>query len=276
MPTTTRSDKGRKTHGDDNSTTTSQQGQDNMTAKGSRSGQPPRITSDTPVFEPRRTAAVELRLGGDTEFRMTLVPPSIITPGDDSSHRHLQTDLLGRENYQVALVPPATPAPRFRVGASHTVPPILILPLTWKQLIARVRAEEDHARSLQHPVVRFGTIRVDLFRWEVSRSDIPVVLTALEFKALRFFVTSPGRAISRHELLNQVWGFENYPCTRTVDNCVLRLRKKLEPDPAHPVYFETVHGVGYRFVLEDRGAVAEQPARGCVLNGSHNLSSFGS
>ena len=106
MPTTTRSDKGCKTHGDDNSTTTSQQGQDNMTAKGSRSGQPPRITSDRPVFEPRRTAAVELRLGGDTEFRMTLVPPSIITPGDDSSHRHLQTDLLGRENYQVALVPP--------------------------------------------------------------------------------------------------------------------------------------------------------------------------
>ena len=94
---------------------------------------------------------------------------------------------------------------------------------------------------------------------------LPVVLTALEFKVLRFFVTSPGRAISRDELLNQVWGFENYPCTRTVDNCVLRLRKKLEPDPAHPVYFETVHGVGYRFVLEDRGAVAEQPTRGCVF-----------
>jgi DNA-binding response OmpR family regulator len=85
---------------------------------------------------------------------------------------------------------------------------------------------------------------------EVSRSDRPVVLTALEFKVLRFFVTSPGRVISRDELLNQVWGFENYPCTRTVDNHVLRLRKKLEPDPACPVHFQTVHGVGYKFVFE--------------------------
>jgi DNA-binding response OmpR family regulator len=93
---------------------------------------------------------------------------------------------------------------------------------------------------------------------EVSRSDRPVVLTALEFKVLRFFLTSPGRVISRDELLNQVWGFENYPCTRTVDNCVLRLRKKLEMDPAHPVHFQTVHGVGYRFVFEARRAVTEQ------------------
>jgi DNA-binding response OmpR family regulator len=106
--------------------------------------------------------------------------------------------------------------------------------------------------------VRFGAVQVDLFRVEVSRSDIPVVLTALEFKVLRFFVTSPGRVISRDELLDQVWGFENYPSTRTVDTHVLQLRKKLEPDPAHPVHFQTVHGVGYRFVLEASRAVAEQ------------------
>ena len=125
-------------------------------------------------------------------------------------------------------------------------------------MIARVRAEEDDARSLQNSVVLFGTVRVDLFRSEVRRSDISLVLTALEFKLLRFFVTSPGRTISRDELLNQVWGFENYPCTRTVDNHVLRLRKKLEPDPDYPVHFQTVHGVGYKFVLEDRPALAGQ------------------
>jgi DNA-binding response OmpR family regulator len=93
---------------------------------------------------------------------------------------------------------------------------------------------------------------------EVSRSNRPVVLTAVEFNVLRLFLTSPGRVISRDELLNQVWGFENYPCTRTVDNCVLRLRKKLELDPACPVHFQTVHGVGYRFVFEARWAVTEQ------------------
>jgi DNA-binding response OmpR family regulator len=104
--------------------------------------------------------------------------------------------------------------------------------------------------------VRFGAVRIDLFRVEVSRSEIPVVLTALEFKVLKFFVTSPERVISRDELLNRVWGFENYPCTRTVDTHVMRLRKKLEADPAHPVHFQTVHGVGYRFVFETSRAAA--------------------
>ena len=209
--------------------------------------------------QPRGTAAAELQMSAEAEVSVTAFPPSDIPSFYEDLHlRHLQTDLLGSDNYQVALVPPAKPASRFRVGAPDTAPPILLLPLTWKELIARVRAEADHSRSHQHSIVRFGAVRIDLFRVEVSRSDIPVVLTPLEFKVLRFFITSPGRVISRDELLDQVWGFENYPCTRTVDNCVLRLRRKLEPDPAHPVHFQTVHGVGYRFVFEGSRAVAEQ------------------
>src|ERR1700736_5736634 len=130
----------------------------------------------------RRTAAVELRLSGEAPLsEMAFLPPNIPSFYEGSGPRHLQTDLLGSENYQVALVPPAAPAPRFRVGASGTAPPILLLPLTWKELIARVRAEADHSRSPRHLVVRFGAVRVDIFRVEVTRSDIPVVLTALEF-----------------------------------------------------------------------------------------------
>jgi DNA-binding winged helix-turn-helix (wHTH) protein len=216
------------------------------------------VHDDRPGFQPHRTPPVDLRMSGETE-RSAMAPlPCITSPNEDSRFRHLQTDLLGAENYQVALIPPATPVPRLRIEASDTTPPILLLPITWKGLIARVRAEEDHGLSLQHSVVVFGTVRVDLFRSEVRRSDIPVDITALEFKVLRFFVTSPGRVISRNELLNQVWGYENYPCTRTVDNHVLRLRKKLEPDPASPIHFQTVHGVGYKFVLEDSRAVAAQ------------------
>ena len=215
------------------------------------------VDDDRPGSQPRRIAAVGLRVSGEARpSAIALLPPDIPSFYEDSRLRHLQTALLGSENYQVALVPPAKPAPRFRVGVSDTVPPILLLPLTWKELIARVRAEADHSRQLQHSVVRFGAVRVDLFRVEVSRSDIPVVLTALEFKLLRFFVTNPGRVISRDELLNQIWGFENYPCTRTVDTHVMRLRKKLETDPAHPVHFQTVHGVGYRFVFETSRAAA--------------------
>jgi DNA-binding winged helix-turn-helix (wHTH) protein len=204
-------------------------------------------------------AAVELRVRGEAQpSAIALLPPDIPSFYEDSRLRHLQTDLVKPENYQVALVPPPKPASRFRVGTSGTAPPILLLPLTWEELIERARAEAEHTRSLEHSVVRVGAVHVDLFRVEISRSRRPVVLTALEFKVLRFFVTSPGRVISRDELLNQFWGFENYPCTRTVDNCVLRLRKKLELDPAHPVHFQTVHDVGYRFVFEARRAVTEQ------------------
>jgi DNA-binding response OmpR family regulator len=83
---------------------------------------------------------------------------------------------------------------------------------------------------------------------EVARANRIVKLTAMEFKVLRFFLFNQHRVISREELLNEVWGYDNYPCTRTVDNHVLKLRQKLEPDPAHPIHFRTAHGMGYRFV----------------------------
>jgi len=65
---------------------------------------------------------------------------------------------------------------------------------------------------------------------------------------LKFLVQNAERVISRDELLNEVWGYQNYPSTRTVDNHILKLRQKLEKDPANPVHFRTVHGMGYKFV----------------------------
>jgi DNA-binding response OmpR family regulator len=83
---------------------------------------------------------------------------------------------------------------------------------------------------------------------EGKRAGKPVSMTAQEFKLLRFLSRSTDRVISREELLNEVWGYQNYPSTRTVDNHILRLRQKLEPDPAHPRFFVTVHSAGYKFV----------------------------
>jgi DNA-binding response OmpR family regulator len=74
------------------------------------------------------------------------------------------------------------------------------------------------------------------------------VLTTMEFKTLQYLIQNARRVISRDELLNEVWGYENYPCTRTVDNHILRLRQKLERDPARPAYFRTVRGAGYKFL----------------------------
>jgi two-component system alkaline phosphatase synthesis response regulator PhoP len=94
----------------------------------------------------------------------------------------------------------------------------------------------------------FGGVKGCLSTMEIHLNGQPVSLTSQELKALAYLIKNPGRVISRDELLNEAWGYENYPCTRTVDNHILKLRKKLESDPAHPKHFHTVHCVGYRFL----------------------------
>jgi DNA-binding response OmpR family regulator len=94
----------------------------------------------------------------------------------------------------------------------------------------------------------FGGVKGCLSTMEIHRNGRPVILTCKEFKTLAYLIKNPRRVISRDELLNEVWGYQNYPCTRTVDNHILRLRKKLEPEPAHPKHFQTVHRAGYKFL----------------------------
>ncbi len=94
----------------------------------------------------------------------------------------------------------------------------------------------------------FGVVRGCLSTMEIHRNGRPVTLTSKEFKLLAYLIQNPLRVISRDELLNEVWGYENYPCTRTVDNHILKLRKKLELEPAHPKHLHTVHCAGYRFL----------------------------
>jgi DNA-binding response OmpR family regulator len=94
----------------------------------------------------------------------------------------------------------------------------------------------------------FGDVTVDFSAMEALRKGEPVALTTREFKTLKYLIQNARRVISRDELLNEVWGYENYPCTRTVDNHILRLRKKLERDPSRPVHFRTIHGAGYKFL----------------------------
>ena len=94
----------------------------------------------------------------------------------------------------------------------------------------------------------FGGVKGCFSTMEIHRNGRPVILTCKEFKTLAYLIKNPRRVISRDELLNAVWGYEHYPCTRTVDNHILRLRKKLETEPAHPKHFHTVHSFGYKFL----------------------------
>jgi len=94
----------------------------------------------------------------------------------------------------------------------------------------------------------FGGVTGCFSTMEIHRNGRPVILTCTEFKILVYLIKNPRRVISRDELLNEVWGYENYPCTRTVDNHILKLRRKLETEPAHPQHFHTVHSSGYKFL----------------------------
>jgi DNA-binding response OmpR family regulator len=132
-------------------------------------------------------------------------------------------------------------------------------PFSPKELLARVRrAMRRNIRKQQatdggegippHDLLAFGDVEIDFTSMEARRAGNPVSITAQEFKLMRFLSRSSERVVSREELLNEVWGYNNYPSTRTVDNHILRLRQKLEPDPAHPRFFVTVHSAGYKFV----------------------------
>ncbi len=128
-------------------------------------------------------------------------------------------------------------------------------PFSPKELLARVRrairrAKENQvvAKAGASDVLEFTGVRVDFITMEAIKDGKSVAMTAQEFKLLRYLSRMPGRVVSREELLNEVWGYNNYPTTRTVDNHILRLRQKLEDDAANPRYFITVHGAGYKFV----------------------------
>jgi DNA-binding response OmpR family regulator len=134
-------------------------------------------------------------------------------------------------------------------------------PFSPKELLARVRramrrtrqkvqmTAEVAPRNIPHEMLYFGDNRIDFTSMEAARGGKPVTLTAQEFKLLKFLASSQDVVLSRDLLLNEVWGYQNYPSSRTVDNHILRLRQKFEPDPANPRYFLTIHGVGYKLVL---------------------------
>jgi DNA-binding response OmpR family regulator len=124
-------------------------------------------------------------------------------------------------------------------------------PFSPRELLARVEAGiRRTSKAGSAKLTQFGEISIDAAKMEVRRDGNPVTLTAHEFKLLRYFVENAGRVLTRTELLNDVWGYDSYPNTRTVDNQVLKLRQKLERDPAQPRHFLTVHGAGYKFVRE--------------------------
>jgi DNA-binding response OmpR family regulator len=125
------------------------------------------------------------------------------------------------------------------------------IPFSPRELVARLRAlirRASRVRPEDTDVYVFADVTVDFFKTEITRCGEKIMFTLKEFKMLEFLTKNAERVISRDELLKEVWGYQYCPCTRTVDNHILKLRQKLESDPSHPLHFLTVHGRGYKFL----------------------------
>lgn len=123
-------------------------------------------------------------------------------------------------------------------------------PFSLKELLARVRAQLRRAAKQVVEIERYrlGELALDFKNYHATKAGQPINLSPLEFELLRYFIQHRGAAVTRDQLLDEVWGYDNFPLTRTVDNHIAKLRQKIEPDPAQPQYIVTLHRVGYKFL----------------------------
>ncbi len=128
-------------------------------------------------------------------------------------------------------------------------------PFSLSELLARIRAllrrqtGEEEGRTSPDSL-RIGDIYLDFKKYEASRGESSLSLSPKEFGILRYLASRVGDVVTRDELLDEVWGYEQFPTTRTVDNHIAQLRSKIEKDPGNPKFLITVHGIGYRLILD--------------------------
>jgi len=124
-------------------------------------------------------------------------------------------------------------------------------PFSIRELLARIKAHlrrEKREKKTVPEVYRFGDVEIDFTHFKVKRKDKELDLTSLEIEILKYLIAHRKEVVTREALLDKIWGYEKFPTTRTIDNHILKLRKKIEGDPSHPEYILSVYGEGYRFV----------------------------
>ena len=123
-------------------------------------------------------------------------------------------------------------------------------PFSITELLARVRAvlRRTGQQKPTADAIRIGDIEIDFKLHQARRGKTRIEFTAREFDLLRYFVQHTGQVVTREQILNEVWGYEEFPTTRTIDNFVAKLRQKIERSPHAPEHILTIHGSGYKFV----------------------------
>jgi DNA-binding response OmpR family regulator len=123
-------------------------------------------------------------------------------------------------------------------------------PFSLRELLARVKAviRRSERGGAEGPRLRLGAFEADTSTYDASKDGEPVAMTPKEFEVLKFLWEHRNRTVTRDQLLTNVWGYDESVSTRTVDNFILKLRQKIEKDPADPRYIVTIHGTGYKLI----------------------------
>jgi len=183
------------------------------------------------------------RAGKDT-FDLILL--DVMLPGKDGFEVCRELRRGGSKTPIILLTAKAQEAEKV-MGLELGADDYVTKPFSPRELRARVKAALRRTGEDESPIYQFGDSEVDFARCELRRAGKPVELTALEFKLLAAFVRNRGRVLNREQLLDLVWGRDTFVTDRVVDNHVVTLRRKMEPEPSQPRYILSVRGMGYRF-----------------------------
>ena len=186
-------------------------------------------------------------------FRPDLVVLDIMLPGMDGLEvlrqlRQEARDTQLRDVYVIMLTAKAEETDKI-VGLTMGADDYMTKPFSPRELVARVKAalRRIGGRGTVKTELVFKRLRVDVDARLAWKDEQPLDLTPIEFELLHVLVRNSGRALSREQLIEQVWGYDYYGDDRVVDVHIGRLRKKIEDDPTQPVLIATVWGAGYRF-----------------------------
>jgi DNA-binding response OmpR family regulator len=186
-----------------------------------------------------------------------LVILDVMMPGLDGLEVCRQIRALRRSTPIIMLTAKAGEVDKV-VGLELGADDYLTKPHSPRELVARIKAvlrraqlsaEREEKEGSNGHELHFGNVSVDFRTYRAKRGDVQLELSAKEFELLRYLASQPDVPVTRDQLLDQVWGYNNYPTTRTVDNFIARLRQKVEETPDRPRHILTVHGVGYKFVM---------------------------
>ena len=135
------------------------------------------------------------------------------------------------------------------IGLDYGADDYITKPFSLAELLARVRALLRRTSSGNEDLdsYDFGKISIDFKKMKANSEGKEIKFTKKEYEILKYFIRHAGEVVHRHDLLEKVWGFDYMPTTRTVDNFILDIRKKIEEVPSSPKYITSVSGVGYRF-----------------------------